>query len=232
MTRRLTKVVLSRLVSPLAIGIGAALVSLFLFERLADEVLEGDTRQFDEHVRDFIHSFASPAMTSVMRVLTEVGNINAVLVGTSAGCIALWLQNRRNGTVLLAINTGGGVLLMWSLKLLFHRQRPTPYFGLTKPSDYSFPSGHSLVAFCFYTALASIISAERPSLPTEIGVWLASGTMVTGIGVSRVYLGVHYPSDVLAGYLAAICWVSSVSLVYRRFRGRDMTQHLEPSGKA
>lgn len=109
---------------------------------------------------------------------------------------------------------------MWILKILFHRQRPHPYFGITVPSDYSFPSGHALVAFCFYVTLAAILTTGEHRRATRIAVWIVAAVMVVGIGISRIYLGVHYPSDVLAGYLAALFWVTGISLVYRHFRSR------------
>ncbi len=209
--------------SPLALSILLALVALVLFERFADEMIEGDTLQFDAAIRSFVHRFSSPPLTILMRAFTDVGNIVGVVVGTIIASTILWWRNRRNGTVLLAATTVGGLFLMWALKLLFHRQRPQPYFGITVPSDYSFPSGHALMAFCFYGALASIITTEQHHIGSRIIIWTAAVAMVLGIGVSRIYLGVHYPSDVVAGYLAALFWVTGVSLVYRRLGKRDIT---------
>jgi len=213
----------SRLLSPLALSILLALVALVLFERLADEMIEGETLQFDAAIRNFVHRFSSPLLTILMRALTDVGNIVGVVAGTIIASTILWWMNRRSGTVLLAATTVGGLFLMWALKLLFHRQRPEPYFGITVPSDYSFPSGHALVAFCFYGVLASIITTEQHHLGNRILIWTAAAAMVFGIGLSRIYLGVHYPSDVAAGYLAALFWVAGVSLVYRRFGKRAIT---------
>lgn len=208
-------------VKPLAWSLLLALIALALFERLADEMLEGETLQFDTAVRNFVHGFSSPVLTAVMRAFTDIGNMGTVVVCATLACVVLWFKHLRKGAILLAATTAGGVFLMWTLKLLFHRQRPAPYFGITVPSDYSFPSGHALVAFCFYGALASILTSRQQHRAIRIGVWTAAAAMVAGIGVSRIYLGVHYPSDVVAGYLAAACWVAGVSLVYRRFRGHQ-----------
>jgi undecaprenyl-diphosphatase len=198
-----------------------ALGALVLFERLADEMSEGKTLQLDMAIRGYIHGLSSPWFTVVMRIVSAIGDIGRVMAATTIAASVLWLRNRRSGSVLLALTTFGGVILMWALKLLFNRQRPEPFFGIIAPKDYSFPSGHALVAFCFYGALASIVTTEQLGRGSRIVIWIAAAFMVLSIGVSRIYLGVHYPSDVVAGYLAALVWVTGVFLVYRRFRERN-----------
>lgn len=143
------------------------------------------------------------------------------MAATTIAATVLWLKNRRSGSILLAVTTFGGVILMWALKLLFRRQRPEPFFGIVGPRNYSFPSGHALVAFCFYGALASIITIEQLGRRTRVVVWIAAAFMVLSIGVSRIYLGVHYPSDVAAGYLTAFVWMTGVFLVHRWFHERN-----------
>ncbi|HMC29816.1 MAG TPA: phosphatase PAP2 family protein, partial [Candidatus Angelobacter sp.] len=78
------------------------------------------------------------------------------------------------------------------------------------PNSYSFPSGHALTSLCFYGVMAGLLSARIKSLPWRIALWTAAVLLIIAIGLSRIYLGVHYPSDVLAGYLAATVWVSAV----------------------
>ncbi len=96
-----------------------------------------------------------------------------------------------------------------TLKYAYHRARPVPFFGGV-PHTYSFPSGHSLVSFCVYGVLAGLLSHRVRSTTHRLLVWLVAAVLVLAIGLSRIYLGVHYPSDVLAGYLAAAVWVSSL----------------------
>lgn len=195
-----------------------------LFERLADEMLEGETVQFDASVRNFVHGFSSGPLTAIMEALSVIGGMGSVAVFTIFGCGVLWWKHHRNGAILLAASTVGGGLLMSILKLLFHRHRPQPYFGLAVPSTYSFPSGHALVAFCFYGALAAILFTETTSRARRVAIGIAAGVMIAGIGLSRIYLGVHYPSDVLAGYLAALFWTAGISVVHQRFHGTDITR--------
>ena len=211
-----------RFFSPLIYGIFGALLALFFFERLADEILEGEKLAFDAGIRNYVHSFASPRLTEAMRVLSDVGNITAVVVTAAIACVVLLIRHRRAGAILMAVTIGGAAILMWGLKILFHRTRPEPYFGIPVPTDYSFPSGHSLVAFCFYGVLAAMVSAELARRWKRVLVWIAAATMAFSIGLSRIYLGVHYPSDVLGGYLAGAVWITAVALVYRRFRRRGL----------
>jgi len=78
------------------------------------------------------------------------------------------------------------------------------------PHTYSFPSGHALCSFCFYGVLAGLLSARTKPLGWRLLIWIAAAAMVIAIGLSRIYLGVHYPSDVVAGYLAATVWVGTI----------------------
>ena len=207
---------LHRFLSPLIVSILIACLALFLFERLADEMREGDTLHFDSAIRNCIHAFSSPPLTAFMRALTNIGNVGTVITATAAVSLALWFKQRAWDAAFLTISIAGGGLLMWVLKILFHRQRPAPYFGITVPGDYSFPSGHALVAVCFYGTLAAILVTHQSRRGVRVAIWIFAMLMMIGIGVSRIYLGVHYPSDVLAGYLAATFWVLAVSIMHRR----------------
>ena len=108
-----------------------------------------------------------------------------------------------------AIDSAGALALDMTLKYAYHRTRPIAYFGAA-PLSYSFPSGHALCSFCFYGVMAGLLSARIKSLAWRVAIWIAAAVLVIAIGLSRIYLGVHYPSDVLAGYLAAAVWVGTV----------------------
>jgi undecaprenyl-diphosphatase len=101
-----------------------------------------------------------------------------------------------------------------ALKHTFHRARPIGFFGIS-PSSYSFPSGHALGSLCFYGVLAAILSARVRGRAARFCIWIAASILVTLIGFSRIYLGVHYPSDVIAGYCAAAVWVGMVVFLDR-----------------
>jgi len=199
--------------SILSLGLGSALAALFFFAWLADEVLEGDTKVFDETIRNFIHEFADESLTTLMNLFTMLGS-TAFLIAMSVGVFLIFfLKSRRRAAALFAATMAGSVILNFALKLIFHRVRPVPFFDTPLPSSYSFPSGHSLFSVCFYGVLAWLITARIRNRSAQILIWSLTVSLVLLIGLSRIYLGVHYPSDVIAGYAAAFFWGSSVVLV-------------------
>ena len=210
--------VLSRLGTPLVIGLGCAVVFLVLFGLLAEEMLEGDTRQFDDTVRMFAHAHSSTELTEIMRFFSVIGSPLVVTLTATAACIALWFAGHPRRAILIAVTAGGGSLLMWVLKLGFHRHRPVPFFDTRLPSGYSFPSGHAMLSFCLCLSAAALFSASRKSLRVRITIWAFWVCVSLTIGYSRIYLGVHYPSDVLAGYLAALVWSLAVGSAYQKWR--------------
>jgi undecaprenyl-diphosphatase len=192
-------------------GLALALGVLFLFSWLAEEVFEGDTQTFDEGVRAAINQHASPALTSLMRFITFFGS--TIFIIASGICIVLifiWIK-WRHAALLFTITMAGALVLNGTLKLLFHRARPEAFFDTIAPTSYSFPSGHALYSLCFYGTLAVITSARLQSRAVRITCWAAAVSLILLIGISRIYLGVHYPSDVLAGYMTAFIWVMAVA---------------------
>src|SRR5262249_2175727 len=126
------------------------------------------------------------------------------------GSLFLFIYVRwRRATLWLVITLLGALVLDLTLKYAFHRPRPTPFFGPLPPT-YSFPSGHSLFSFCFYALLAGLWGGRIRSGWLGTMIWTVAAVLVFAIGLSRIYLGVHYPSDVIAGYLAATIWVSTL----------------------
>jgi undecaprenyl-diphosphatase len=197
------------------LSLGLAVLSLFLFSWIAHEMREGDTARFDQAVRSWVHQFASPGMTRAMTAISLLGY--KLLIVELVFAIAVFLALRwRHAAGWLAVSVAGGLALDVALKYAFHRSRPQPYFGVA-PESYSFPSGHAVCSFCFYVVLAGLIAARTKSLVLRMAVGVAAAVLVIAIGLSRIYLGVHYPSDVIAGYLAAATWVTTL-LVLDRWR--------------
>jgi membrane-associated phospholipid phosphatase len=178
---------------------------------LSEEVFEGDTERFDAYVRSAVHSMASPHLTSVMRLLTGLG-AGAPLVLQALGAIAaFWRCQLHRAVFVLLVTMAGADGLMEALKLGFHRVRPAPYFGIAEPHSYSFPSGHSLMSFAFYATVAAIVTARIPSPWVRALIWAIAAGLIATIGVSRIYLGVHWPTDVAAGYMVGFIWVAAVT---------------------
>src|SRR6266567_3729778 len=189
-------------------SLAAAVLALFLFAWIGREMHEGDTQHFDLAVRGWVHKFVSLTMTRTMTGFSLMGYnilIAELLVALAGFLVLRW----RRAFVWLVISMTGALGLDLALKYAFQRPRPVAFFGVA-PNSYSFPSGHALCSFCFYLVLAGLLSARIRSLALRIMIWTLAVAMVAMIGLSRIYLGVHYPSDVIAGYLAAAVWVGAV----------------------
>jgi membrane-associated phospholipid phosphatase len=192
----------------IVISLAVSILCLFLFAWLGSEMRAGDTLRFDETIRSWVHGFASPGMTRVMTFVSLLG-YNILIVELVIAFIVFARLRWKRAALWLAIAMIGSLLLDLALKYAYHRARPTAYFGVA-PSSYSFPSGHALCSLCFYGVLAGLLSARIKSLTWRIVVWTVAAILIIAIGLSRIYLGVHYPSDVLAGYLAATVWVGTI----------------------
>ncbi len=194
------------------VGLAVAMLALFLFGWLADEMLEGDTRAFDEQVRSATHAVASPGLTHAAELVSLLGG-PAVLAALGVLLTAIFVIKRWwRGVILLPVSMLGAGVLDTTLKAAFRRARPSSFFDYPLPGSYSFPSGHALFAFCFFTTGAALLAPRLThALPRRL-VWGAAVAVILAVGLSRIYLGVHYPSDVIAGYAVGLLW-SSVIIV-------------------
>ncbi len=204
------------------ISLAVAVLSLFLLSKLASEMREGETLRFDLAVRSWVHQFASPGVTRAMTVISLLGYDILIVALVLAVAVFLYL-GWRHAAAWLAVSMGGALALDLALKYAFHRPRPQPFFAAA-PHTYSFPSGHALSSFCFYGVLAGLIAARTRSLVLRIAVGIAAAVLVVAIGLSRIYLGMHYPSDVIAGYLAAAVWVATLLVLDRWWVSRRRTK--------
>jgi len=198
-------------------SLAVSVLALLFFSWLAREVFEGTFTNFDLHIRSIVHGYANPTLTLAMEALSDVGS-PVFLSGLFVVLIAIFLFVRwRYAAIWLATAMVGAVGLDVTLKDLFHRARPVAFF-IPDPGSYSFPSGHALGSFCFYMVLAGLLTARIRNLPARILIWMFAALLVAAIGFSRVYLGVHWPTDVIAGYSAAAFWVAGLVTVdrYRR----------------
>jgi membrane-associated phospholipid phosphatase len=199
-----------------------AVAALFVFGWLAEEVLEGDTQKFDTFVRTAVHQHATPGLTRLMLGFSFLGSVAVISVlWLVAICVFLYFRRTRMAALLGITMAGAGVLDV-ALKLAFHRPRPVPFFGAT-PSSYSFPSGHAFGSVCFYGILAAILATPARGRVAKWCIWTGAVFLIGMIGISRIYLGVHYPSDVIAGYCAGAIWVGAAGFLDKilRNRGKD-----------
>jgi undecaprenyl-diphosphatase len=182
----------------------AALAAGLFFAWLAAEVMRGNTIGFDLAVRAAIHSWASPPLTYFMEGVTLLGESWFLIPLGLLLSAFLVRRGRARAAVALACSAAGGEIINSILKAIFHRPRPEAFFGFPQPFYYSFPSGHAMVSVSFYSALTAILAAGGAH---KAAYWALGTATPLLIGFSRVYLGVHYPTDVLAGYAAGIVWL-------------------------
>ncbi len=176
------------------------------FAVIAWLTMSGAAVGFDTAVRDAIHSLSSPLLTRLMVGISDTGT--DIFMGV-LGFLSVWRLlhlERRRDAIVFVITVLAAEALMEITKVAFHRARPIPFFA-ERPTDYSFPSGHALKSAVFYILLASLASSHW-------AVRAAAVLLALLIGISRIYLGVHYPTDVLGGYAAAA--VCLAAAFYRR----------------
>jgi undecaprenyl-diphosphatase len=186
------------------------MATLGLMVWIAQEVLKGDTVWFDERVREIVNRQAAPWLTALMQAITLFGSVRFLFFAGTLLMIVLAAAKWRREWVLLVTTMGGASLLNVTLKLSFQRTRPSPFFGTDLPSSFSFPSGHALLSLCFYWILAHIAASRQRSAWVRGGLWSAASLLIGAIGFSRIYLGVHYPTDVLAAFAAGSVWIGFI----------------------
>jgi len=191
---------------PLPLFLGAAVCGV-LFVLLAIAVTHGLATGFDAAGRGDVHAFSSRYLTATGQIFSLLGSARVWLIELAAAFAVLWLRRERGRAFGLTGVMAGATVLDNGLKLLIHRVRPEPFFGAA-PDTFSFPSGHALFSLCFYGAVAAIFANQVRNAGWRVAIRTGACVLVLCIGLSRIYLGVHYPSDVLAGYLAGGAWLS------------------------
>jgi undecaprenyl-diphosphatase len=192
-------------------GLIAAALALAIFSWLGRDILAGITPGVDESLRTAIHQRASPGLTRLMIAASRYGGPAFLAPAGVVAALAFLIRRWHRGALLVIITMAGAGLLDALLKQSFGRVRPAAFFDYPLPLSHSFPSGHAFFAASFFGGLAVLVSGRIRSTALQVAVWLVALGLILLIGFSRVYLGVHYPSDVLAGYAAAIVWVAAVA---------------------
>jgi len=180
---------------------------LVLFSELAWKTVFRQTMSvFDNVIIWFIRYFASPNLDQIMTLITTLGNGSTYILLVLAILTVLALCQRWIELAGLVICLSGSAVLNELLKHMFMRTRPAD-FRLITATGYSFPSGHAMVSLCFYGIMAFLIARNIHSWRWRLALGIGAALLIIIIGVSRIYLGVHYPSDVVAGYMAGATWL-------------------------
>ncbi len=182
-----------------------------LFGIVAYLVTSGTTKPFDQAALLWINQHASPAFDSFFLAITDLGGVIILAAATLAIVLYLLVKKKYPQALLLAAGVGGVSALNVLLKTLFDRPRPDLWDWLITETSFSFPSGHSAASFAFALCIILLLWNTKWRIISTV----IAGLYIVLIGTSRLYLGVHYPTDVLGGWLLAFTWVMLVTgLIY------------------
>jgi membrane-associated phospholipid phosphatase len=208
--------------SALTVGFAAAVAA---FAHLAEDYLTGDPIvRWDIRFAAWLHAHASDPLVRVFDVVTLAGNSIVLFVLVAAIGIVLLRRTRPNEAAVIALAFGGSALLNPLLKLLFHRKRPELAF--VHLDTYSFPSGHAAVSTATFTTIAFLLGRRYRSLRARLAIALGTAAAILLVGFSRLYLGAHYLSDVLAGISFGFAWAMLCLIGYTLWGERNVVDAL------
>jgi membrane-associated phospholipid phosphatase len=178
---------------------------ILLLVWLCREVWQRESWPLDMNILLNIHHFANPALDHLMLSITSLGDPEfvVIIIVVSAGWL-LWQRCLPEVKILILACTGA-LVLNQGMKLIFSRPRPTLWPSLLHETSFGFPSGHALGSIVLYGLLAYFYAVYRPHHAK--GIYLLSVILISSIGFSRLYLGVHYPTDIIAGYITGWLWL-------------------------
>ena len=209
------------------------------FAEIADEVIEGESQHLDESVLRALRQPNDPQepigpawLKGVARDFTALGGVAVITLTCIASAGFLALQKKWGALLLVIVSIGGGALVSTGLKQWFERPRPSAVAHLVEVQSLSFPSGHSLLAAVTYLTLGSLLARTTGDRRLKIYILSMAVLLTTMIGITRVYLGVHYPTDVLAGWFAGTSWALMCSLVARWLQRRGAVEPEAPPNPA
>jgi undecaprenyl-diphosphatase len=207
--------------------LGLAGGALFAFLKLAGEIREGDTHRFDEAILlalrqpgDLAEPIGPPWLKQVMTDLTALGGFTVLGLLTLVSIFYLLMDGKRRAAILLAVSIGGGTILSTLLKSGFDRPRPELVAHMVEVHTLSFPSGHAMLSAVTYLTLGVLLARLSPRRAVKAYVVGVAVLLTLLVGCSRVFLGVHWPTDVVGGWCvgaawALLCWQVAVILQRR-----------------
>ena len=222
----------------LSVGV-AITAALWGFVFLADEVSDGETGDFDRTLLLALRNPADPAdplgpvwLEQTAKDLTALGGFPVTGLITTLVLVYLLMIGRKGAAALVVVSIGGGMLLSSVLKLLFARARPDLVPHAVDVFTASFPSGHATMTAAVYFTLGALLMRVVPERRLKIFVMVAAVVIVLIVGVSRVYLGVHWPTDVLAGWCIGFAWATLWWLVAAILQRRGRIDGDQPESRS
>jgi undecaprenyl-diphosphatase len=205
------------------LGLVASAVMMMMLVEIHEHLAGRHMVGWDDRVQDEVHDDATPKLTRTAFALSRIGSPETLVPVIPIFAALLWWRRLRHAAIVWTIATAGASVLVLLLKLHFHRIRPDLPWAFAHEPSFSFPSGHSVLAVVVYGTLIHLGMRLLSRTWERVAVLLAAGSLILGIGWSRIYLGVHYPSDVAAGYYIGAVWLGTVvgaDWYVRRFRSR------------
>lgn len=203
---------------------------LFLFIEFSSEMAEGELTAIDNVILQSLRNpenpkelLGPPGLLSFMQAVSYLGGVYALSAVTAIAGLLFTIKKRIKTCLLFILSVTSGTTLMVVLKYFFDRPRPDAVPHLGEFSMGSYPSGHSMVSAIVYLTIGALLARSTKSLKLRAVYLLLSGFIVFLIGISRAFLGVHYPSDILAGWCAGVTWAAT-SYLFAKFLLRKKRQ--------
>ena len=217
----------------LVIAFIISVVSIIGFSLISLLISDQKIIQFDRTIIDSVQGLETPSLTMIMKILTFIGSAPFVIVLSL--CLLLFLYkvlHHRLELILFTAAILGSAILNGILKNIFHRVRPDLH-RLIDIAGYSYPSGHAMNAFTVYSIISFLLWRHISSRWGRIILIIVSMVMILAIGISRIYLGVHYPSDIIGGYFASGFWVTTAILFFQYYQEKRYNKKkLRDKGRA
>ncbi len=176
---------------------------LNLFE---DVILEKSVPSLDYTFVNWVYSFRTPFLNEIMKVITALGNVSGVAIFLGIVLIALFLLNKKKYIIPILISSLVGEGFVYFMKIIAQRPRPLIQNALITETDFSFPSGHAMIAITVYGFVLYFLIQACKEHWQKIALAIVGVVLILSIGFSRIYLGVHWPTDILASYLLGGSW--------------------------
>lgn len=162
----------------------------------------------DAYISNLIYSLRAPVLNGVMLFITYLGDWQVVLALTLIICAILAFKKNWPYIAAILFATGGGEIMVWLIKNFTRRMRPSAGSGIVSETSFSFPSGHAFISVAFYGLLIYFLSRGIKSRFGKMAFAVVGALLALAIGISRIYLGVHWPTDVLAGFILGAAWLA------------------------
>ena len=228
--RRALRIAGTELAAVSALFVVAA--GLAIFANLAEDMREGEGQAFDQAVLSALRPHASLSdawgpgwLEEAAGDLTSLGSIAVLTLFAMIVILFLFLQRKRLSALLLMVGLGGGVMLSEGLKSVFERDRPPEVYRAVETINASFPSGHALLSAVFYLSIAVMLTRAFPRRRFKVYVLGVGVSLTLIVGLTRIYLGAHWTTDVLAGWSVGSAWAMTTWLVAYAIERRQLVRH-------